>query len=144
MALTFTYEELTSSHSLTVNETRYVNHDVARKRVPGVARSPSLNITLEHNILSLPYLYRLSERNLDHIKKFGEDINGYRSHQIVLIAGAICCALICVGLTYRQVTQARRSTAQLRKVIAQIGSAKGDLNSEGGVVNKVNRATANC
>ncbi|KAH8392785.1 hypothetical protein KR200_001006 [Drosophila serrata] len=118
-----------------VNETRYINHDMAQKRAPGVASSPSLNISLEHDILSLPYLHRLSERNLEHIKRFGEDVNNYRSHQIVLVAGAVCCALICIGLTYRRVTQARRSTAQLKEVIAQIGSAEGGLNLEGGVVN---------
>jgi len=99
---------------------------MAQKRAPGVASSPSLNITVEHNILSLPYLHRLSERNLEHIKRFGEDINDYHSHQIVLVAGAICCALICVGLTYRRVIQ---------ELIAQIGSAEGGLTPEGVVVN---------
>jgi len=118
-----------------VNNVNYVNHDMAQKRAPGVASSPFLNISMEHNILSLPFLHRLSERNLEHIKRFGEDINDYHSHQIVLVAGAICCALICVGLIYRRVIQARRSAAQLVEVIAQIGSAKGGLTPEGGVVN---------
>jgi len=78
MTLTSIYEALTSSpfsESATVNETRYVNNDMAQKRAPGVASSPSLNITMEHNILSLPYLHCLSERNLEHIKRFGEYIN---------------------------------------------------------------------
>jgi len=44
---------------------------------------------MEHNILSLPYLHRWSERNLEHIKRFWEDISDYHSHQIVLVAGAI-------------------------------------------------------
>jgi len=136
-----TYIHIRGTHLITfiesavVNETRYVNNDRAQKRVPGVASSPSLNITMEHNILSLPYLHRLSERNLEHIKRVGENINDYHSHQIVLVAAAICCALICVGFTYRRVIQARRTTAQIADMIAQIGSAEDGLNSEGGVVN---------
>jgi len=47
---------ITFIESTTVNETRFVNQDTAQKRAPGVASSPSLNITMERNILSLPYL----------------------------------------------------------------------------------------
>ncbi|KAH8249821.1 hypothetical protein KR038_002245 [Drosophila bunnanda] len=50
---------VTFIESATVNETRYINHDMAQKRAPGVASSPSMNITLEHDVLSLPYLQRL-------------------------------------------------------------------------------------
>jgi len=45
---------------------------------------------------------------------------------VALITGVIWCALICVS---------RRSAVQLRRVIAEIGSAEGSLNLEGGVVN---------
>jgi len=61
---------------------------------------------------------------------------------MVIIAGAICSSLICIGLTYRRVIQAGRTAAQLKVMIAQIGSAEGGLIPEGGVVNNVNRATA--
>jgi len=83
---------------LVVNKTRFVNHDTAQKRAPGVASSPFLNVTMERNALSLKYLHRLSERNLEHIKKFGKEVNDYRSYQMVLIAGAICILHMSVDL----------------------------------------------
>jgi len=43
---------ITFSESVTVNETRYVNNDMAQKRAPGVASSLSLNIT--HTQSSIP------------------------------------------------------------------------------------------
>jgi len=43
--------------------------------------------------------------------------------------------VVCVGLTYRRVIQARRSAAQIVEVIVQIGSAEGGLTPEGEVVN---------
>jgi len=81
--------------SAMVNETVFTNHDMVQKRAPGVANSPVLNISMKHEILSLPYLHRLSERNLEQIRKFEQDVDGYRLGQIALIAGAIFCALIC-------------------------------------------------
>jgi len=57
----------------------------------------------------------------------------FRLSQIALMAGAIFCALICVGLTYQRATRAKRSADHLKEVITQIGSP------EGRVVNWVNR-----
>jgi len=108
-----------------VNQTVFVNHDMVQKRAPGVANSPVLNISINHEILSLPYLYRLSERNLEQIRKFEEDVDGFRLSQIALMAGAIFCALICVGLTYQRATRAKRSADHLKEVITQIGSPEG-------------------
>jgi len=126
---------VTFSERVTVNETLVLNQNSAQKRTPGVASSPSLNITISQNTLSLPYLHRLSERNLEYIQKFGNKINTNQTHMVALITGVICCALICVGLTYMRLTGARRSAVKLRRVIAEIGSAEGGLNLEGGVVN---------
>lgn len=93
-----------------------------------MANSPVLNISMKHEILSLPYLHRLSEKNLERIMKFEKDVDGYRLSQIALIAGAIFCALICIGLTYQRAARSKKSTAQLKEVLAQIGSAEGGLN----------------
>jgi len=97
--------------------------------------SPVLNISMKHEILSLPYLHRLSERNLEQIRKFEQDVDGYRLGQIALIAGAIFCALICIGLTCQRAIRVKKSTAQLKEVLSKIGSAEDGLNLEGGVVN---------
>jgi len=53
-----------------VNENIFKNHDMVQKRSPGVANSPVLNISMKQEILSLPYLQRSSENNLEQIKKF--------------------------------------------------------------------------
>jgi len=116
---------ITFTESAMVNQTVFVNHDMVQKRAPGVANSPVLNISIKHEILSLPYLYRLSERNLEQIRKFEEDVDGFRLSQIALMAGAIFCALICVGLTYQRATRAKRSADHLKEVITQIGSPEG-------------------
>lgn len=64
----------------------------------------------------------LSGRSLEHTKKFRMDVNNYRSHQMVLIAGAIFFALICIGLTYRRNTQARRTASQLKEMIYSVAN----------------------
>jgi len=121
--------------SAMVNETVFTNHDMVQKRAPGVANSPVLNISMKHEILSLPYLHRLSEMNLEQIRNFEQDVDGYRLGQIALIAGAMFCALICVGLTCQRAIRVKKSTAQLKEVLSKIGSADDGLNLEGGVVN---------
>lgn len=126
---------ITFIESAMVNETVFFNHDMVQNRAPGVANSPVLNISMKHEVLSLPYLHRLSEKNLEQIRNFEKDVDGYRLSQIALVAGAIFCALICIGLTWQRTTRAKKSTAQLKEVLAQIGSAEGGLNLEEGIVN---------
>jgi len=54
---------------------------------------------------------------------------------MALIAEEIWCALVFIGITSQRATRAKRFAAQLKEVIAHIGSTEGGLNHEGGVVN---------
>jgi len=118
-----------------INDTLFINHNNTQKRAPGIASLPLLNITATQDVLSLPYLHRLSARNLEFIKEFKEEIENQRTRLVAIIAGAICCALICIGLIFRRFTEARKSAGQVRQIIAELQTAEGGLNSEGGVVN---------
>lgn len=115
-----------------INGTLFVNHNNAQSRVPGIANFPILNITASQDILSLPFLHRLSERNLEEIEKFKEETGSHRIYSVAFSVAAVCCALICVGLTCRRIITARRSAKRMRDVVAEIGSAEGGLNLEGG------------
>jgi len=117
------------------NGTLFYNHNNVRNRVPGIANSPLLNITASQNVLSLPYLHRLNERNLEVIQQFKEDAGTDQAYRVAFIIGAICCALICIGLTLWRTINAKKSAKQLREVVAGIGSAEDGLILEGGVVN---------
>lgn len=92
-----------------------------------------LNITVNQDILSLPYLRRLNKHNVELIKECDKDIDTNLMYRLALIVGILCCATICIGMTYLHLSMARRFTAQLKKVIAEITS--GGINPKGGVVN---------
>ncbi|KAH8309669.1 hypothetical protein KR044_007810 [Drosophila immigrans] len=115
-----------------INGTLFINHNNAQNRVPGIANSPILNITASQDVLSLPYLHRLSERNLEEIQGFKDAAGTHRIYTMAFFVAAVCCALICVGLTYRRVITAKKSAKRLRDVVAEIGSAEGGLKLEGG------------
>jgi len=67
------------THLIIFNERAAINHNYAQKRTPRVARSPALNIIISQDVLSLPYLHRLSERNLEYIQQFGGEVNTNRT-----------------------------------------------------------------
>jgi len=81
----------------------------------------------------------MSERNLEFIKEFGREIDTNHLHRIIIIAAAICCALICIGITCLRFIGARRSAIQLNVMIAELGPAEDGRNLEGGVVNTSQR-----
>jgi len=87
-----------------------------------------LSNTADQDVLSLPYLNRLSERNLEFIKEFREEIDNNQTRLAAIIAGAICCALICIGLTYQRLTRARKSAVQIGEVIANYDRPRAALN----------------
>jgi len=124
---------ITFNESAAINESLLVMYNFAKKRTPGVASSPSLNITISQDVINIPYHHGLSERNLEYSQQFGAEINTNRTHQVVLFFGTVICALICVSLAYQQFTRTRRPAVQLREVIAQVG--RGRPKSRGGVVN---------
>ncbi|SPP90027.1 Hypothetical predicted protein, partial [Drosophila guanche] len=49
------------------NGTKYTNFNNPTKRVPGVATSARINVTRHQTLLSLPYLHKLNEENLQHL-----------------------------------------------------------------------------
>lgn len=132
---------ITFDERATINGTSFTNRNNVRSKVPGVARFPLLNITANQNVLSLPYLHRLSERNLETIRQFQEEASADHAIQIILIAGAMCCTLICVTLVCYRIIKTRRAARQLSEMVAGIGSAEGGLNLEG--VNQSQRSQ-NC
>ncbi|KAH8280173.1 hypothetical protein KR054_007456 [Drosophila jambulina] len=70
---------ITFEKQATINGTLFINHNNTQKRAPGTASLPVLNITATQDVLSLPYLHRLSERNLEFIKEFREEIDDHRT-----------------------------------------------------------------
>ncbi len=50
-----------------INGTKYVNFNDYPKRLPQLATSARLNVTYHHALLSLPFLHKLSEKNLQRI-----------------------------------------------------------------------------
>jgi len=126
---------ITMNDRVLINDTTFINHDKAQIRALGVAISPLLNITAHKDILILPCLHQLSERNLEFIKEFGREIDANHSHRIIFIATTICCTLICIGITCIRFIGARRSAIQLYGMIAELGPAEDGRNLEGGVVN---------
>lgn len=120
---------ITLTKRATINGTMFTNRNSVISKVPVVAKFPLLNITASQNVLSLPYLHRLNERNFETIRKFKEEIGADRAIQKALITGAICCALVFVGLMCWR--RAKRVARRINEMVAGIGSAEGGLNLEG-------------
>jgi len=59
---------------VTVNETLFQNHYVILKNKPAVSMVAHVNITGHKEQLSLPFLYELSLKNLQHIERLKEEI----------------------------------------------------------------------
>ena len=68
-----------------INGTKYVNINDYPKRLPQLATSARLNATYHHALLSLPFLHKLSEKNLQRISEL----------RIRTIATAVATAVIC-------------------------------------------------
>ncbi|KAH8272447.1 hypothetical protein KR044_002970 [Drosophila immigrans] len=113
---------ITFENKAKINGTLFINHNKGQNRVPGIANSPILNITASQDVLGLPYLHRLNERNLEEIQGFKEAAGTHRIYTVAFFMAAVCCALICVGLTYRRVINAKKSAKRLRDAVAEIGS----------------------
>jgi len=116
--------------------TLYVNQNGIQNRVPGVPKLPLLNITSHQRVLSLPYLRRLNEGNLETIRRFREEFDAERPQRVALTVAASCCLLLCVAIVGWRAWKAKRSARQLNVAIAELRSAEGGLRLEGGVVNQ--------
>jgi len=116
---------------VTVNGTKYINRNSVQNRFPGIAASPLLNVTGHQDVLSLPYLHRLNERNLETIQEVRDEVGSINSIKLLLLLGITCGIIFGIGLTYRQIMRKRATALRVNEVIAEIGSAEGGLNLRG-------------
>lgn len=121
-----------------INETKYLNLNSVQSKFPGIAASPLLNVTGHQDVLSLPYLHRLNERNLEIIKEVKDEIGSVNSIVMAFWLGAVCCAIICAGIIYHRYRRNMVTAQNIREVIAEIGTAEGGLNLRGEQLTEVN------
>jgi len=127
-----------------INETKYLNRNNVQSKFPGIAASPLLNVTGHQDVLSLPYLHGLNERNLEIIKEVKDEIGSVDSVVIAFLLGAACCTIKCIGVIYRRFTKNMASAKEFKKVIAETGAAEGALNLKGTQLTEANDTSSRC
>lgn len=118
-----------------LNGTKYVNRMSRLEKAPGIAASPLLNITGHETILSLPYLHRLNNQNLQTIDEIKEELTTVTSRTLAFILGLGVAALIS-GLAFLwQYKKKTRALHEINLVVKDMATNEDDRVSKGGVVN---------
>lgn len=113
-----------------VNNTKYVNLSSYQKRVPLTAASARLNVTYHHSLLSLPFLHRLSEENLQRITELRTQVvvNPVAAVATCSIVGVVA---ICI-LAIRRLRRRKRTLEVVQQALENVGMARDDHVSKGG------------
>uniref|UniRef100_A0A0A1XN32 Retrovirus-related Env polyprotein from transposon gypsy n=1 Tax=Zeugodacus cucurbitae TaxID=28588 RepID=A0A0A1XN32_ZEUCU len=118
-----------------LNGTKYVNRMSRLEKAPGITASPLLNITGHETILSLPYIHRLNNQNLQTIDEIKEELTTVTSRTLAFILGLGVAALIS-GLAFLwQYKKKTRALHEINLVVKYMATNEDDRVSKGGVVN---------
>ncbi|XP_032289313.1 retrovirus-related Env polyprotein from transposon gypsy isoform X1 [Drosophila virilis] len=126
---------VTFSSYATVNGTRYFNRKSVQNQFPVVAASPLLNISGHDSILSLSYIHRLSENNLNYMKKVRDSIAVGNTLAISFGIMLLACAVGAGVYWLHRLTIKRRNSRKISKILENLNATENGRSSRGRVVN---------